>query len=107
MVHLIKGSLPWQRSSQRDYSLADLKAICAVKKAVSSKSLCRGLPKEFVKYMDHVKGLRYGQMPNYSYLRRLFRNVCHARGFKHDYVYDWTERLYEFHQRSETGPIKT
>ena len=37
--------------------------------------LCKGLPSEFLEYMNYVKTLRFDDKPDYPYLRKLFRDL--------------------------------
>ena len=64
------------------------------KEAVGEDQLCLGLPGEFVKYMRHWKSLSPGQMPNYTWLRALFRGLAREEGIEYDNVFDWTVLLY-------------
>jgi len=40
--------------------------------------------------MGYVRALGFGDKPDYSRLRRIFRDLFVRRGFDHDYVFDWT-----------------
>jgi hypothetical protein len=44
-------------------------------------------------------------MPDYSYLRRLFRNLFRRNGFESDSVFDWTELkfLADLERRKKAG----
>jgi hypothetical protein len=35
--------------------------------------LCEGLPKELEEYMEYVRSLAYGDLPDYNYLRRMLK----------------------------------
>lgn len=94
MLYFLRGSLPWQ----------DLKAAtkeekynCIMKKKMetSVESLCRGLPNEFVRYLNYTRSLRFDDKPNYSYLRKIFRDLFVNEHFKYDYVFDWTVYKYQ------------
>lgn len=61
------------------------------KRCVSAEMLCKGFPSEFVTYMNYCRGLRFDEKPDYSYLRKLFRDCMMKMGFQHDYVFDWTK----------------
>lgn len=67
------------------------KQIMDKKMATSSDSLCKGLPNEFVLYMNHVKGLKFEEKPDYHYLRGLFRDVFKKSNMELDYRFDWTK----------------
>ena len=93
MLYFLKGRLPWYRlrgeSKQQTYQL-----IMDQKADISSEELCRDLPEEFKKYMNYVRALNFGDKPDYSWIRRMFRHLFVGQGFEHDYVFDWTVLKY-------------
>lgn len=102
-VYFARGSLPWQgpKADTDDEKVARIKAL---KEGLSGKELCDGiLPEEFSTYIDYIRGLAFGDKPDYSYLRRLFRRRFQAEGFEYDRVFDWTEKLFD-EMQSEVGP---
>lgn len=52
--------------------------------------LCRGFPHEFAIYLNYCRSLRFDDKPDYSYLRKLFRDLFIREGFQYDYVFDWS-----------------
>lgn len=52
--------------------------------------LCRGFPNEFAIYLNYCRSLRFDDKPDYSYLRKLFRDLFVREGFQYDYVFDWS-----------------
>jgi casein kinase 1 len=42
--------------------------------------LCKGLPLEFVTYFQYCRSLRFDDKPDYSYLRKLFRDLFAREG---------------------------
>ena len=95
-MYFARGSLPWQglKAATGDERDARIKEM---KEGLSGEALCDGfLPKEFPTYINYTRGLAFDDKPDYSYLRRLFRRLFRAEGFKYDHVFDWTEkRFYE------------
>lgn len=90
LVYLLRGSLPWQgMKAGKDESIDDL--VGTRKKDTSVQDLCNGCPKQFISYFEHVASIPHRGKPDYSYLRRLFRNAFAAEKFEHDRVFDWTE----------------
>ncbi|KAK0655290.1 casein kinase I isoform delta [Cercophora newfieldiana] len=89
------GSLPWQglkapTDKERNELLKEKKS------SLSGKDLCGDvLPDEFSTYINYTRSLRFDDKPNYSYLRNLFRRVFRSEGFKHDNVFDWTQKIFE------------
>lgn len=47
--------------------------------------------------MNYTRALRFDDKPDYSYLRKLFRDLFVREGYQYDYVFDWTVH------RSEDG----
>jgi casein kinase 1 delta/casein kinase I family protein HRR25 len=93
-VYLARGSLPWQGLKAATDGQRDVR-IKEIKEGLSGEELCDGLPKEFGAYINYTRCLAFDDKPDYSYLRRLFRNLFQAEGFKYDHVFDWTEKLFE------------
>lgn len=52
--------------------------------------LCRGFPNEFGIFLNYTRALRFDDKPDYSYLRKLFRDLFVREGFQYDYVFDWS-----------------
>ncbi|KAL2191828.1 hypothetical protein L209DRAFT_659533, partial [Thermothelomyces heterothallicus CBS 203.75] len=69
--------------------------IKEIKESLSGEALYDSfLPREFATYINHTRGLAFGAKPDYSYLRRLFRRLFKAKGFKYDHLSDWTKKLF-------------
>lgn len=51
--------------------------------------LCKGLPHEFVQYLNYCRNLKFEDKPDYSFLKKLFKERFVKEGYEHDYVYDW------------------
>eukprot|EP01086_Lenisia_limosa_P013395 TRINITY_DN42490_c0_g1_i1.p1 TRINITY_DN42490_c0_g1~~TRINITY_DN42490_c0_g1_i1.p1 ORF type:complete len:396 (+),score=61.64 TRINITY_DN42490_c0_g1_i1:64-1251(+) len=88
-VYFLKGSLPWQGlkavTKKQKYE-----RIAEKKISYPMEHLCRGLPSEFVTYLSYARALRFDDKPDYSYLRRLFRDLFVREGYHYDKVFDWT-----------------
>lgn len=39
--------------------------------------------------MEYVRSLKYDDIPDYNYLRRMFKERFIKEGFQFDYIYDW------------------
>ncbi|KAJ3499419.1 hypothetical protein NLG97_g355 [Lecanicillium saksenae] len=93
LLYFARGSLPWQGLKA---ATEEEKNECIKKKKlnVSVTELCEGLPREFATYITYTRSLGFKDIPDYAYLRRLFRNAFSARSFKYDNIFDWTEKLF-------------
>ena len=49
-----------------------------------------GFPNEFITYLNYCRSLRFDDKPDYSYLRKLFRDLFIREAYIYDYVFDWT-----------------
>ncbi|KAH8743542.1 hypothetical protein F5883DRAFT_592703 [Diaporthe sp. PMI_573] len=93
LVYFARGSLPWEGLKARTMDELNDK-IGQMKESMSSEEICRGLPDEFAKYIDHMRSLGFGKKPNYSGLRLQFRRLFDKMRLKYNSVFDWTERLF-------------
>ena len=51
------------------------------------------VPLEFIKFMKYCRDLKFEEKPDYSFLRRMFKDLFTQLGYEYDYVYDWTPIL--------------
>lgn len=105
LIYFCRGSLPWQglkaATKRQKYD-----RIMEKKMTTPNNILCKGLPSEFLEYMNYVKTLRFDDKPDYPYLRKLFRDLFKKENYRYDYVFDWT--LYKFQQekqRAQQGKV--
>src|SRR5687767_10288350 len=89
MMYFCRGSLPWQglkaATKKQKYD-----RIMEKKMTTPTELLCRTFPNEFAIYLNYTRSLRFDDKPDYSYLRKLFRDLFVREGFQYDYVFDWT-----------------
>jgi len=52
--------------------------------------LTKGYPIEFTTYFQYCRALRFDDKPDYSYMRKVFRDLFTREGYHWDYVFDWT-----------------
>ncbi|KAK3169674.1 hypothetical protein OEA41_009058 [Lepraria neglecta] len=64
--------------------------ILKEKEMIGIGDLYKDLPAEFAAYFDYIRSLGFNENPDYSYLRKIFRNLFVRKGFDYDYVFDWT-----------------
>nr|OQO29908.1 hypothetical protein B0A51_03504 [Rachicladosporium sp. CCFEE 5018] len=108
MLYFCRGSLPWQglkaATKKQKYD-----RIMEKKMTTPTEVLCRGFPNEFAIYLNYTRSLRFDDKPDYSYLRKIFRDLFVREGFQYDYVFDWTVYKYQKNaqaiaQQTQTGP---
>jgi len=94
LMYFLRGSLPWQglkaATKKQKYE-----KISEKKMSTPIEVLCKGFPPEFVTYFQVCRSLRFEDKPDYSYLRKLFRDLFIREGYQYDYVFDWTILKYQ------------
>ncbi|AED95058.1 putative protein kinase CK1-CK1 family [Arabidopsis thaliana] len=93
LMYFLKGSLPWQGlkagTKKQKYDRISEKKV-----STPIEVLCKNQPSEFVSYFHYCRSLRFDDKPDYSYLKRLFRDLFIREGYQFDYVFDWTVLKY-------------
>ncbi len=56
----------------------------------ATEMLCRGFPNETAIFLNYARSLRFDDKPDYSYLRKIFRDLFVREGFQYDYIFDWS-----------------
>ena len=89
LMYFLRGALPWQglkaATKKQKYD-----RIMEKKMTTPTDLLCRGFPNEFGIFLNYTRALRFDDKPDYSYLRKLFRDLFVREGFQYDYVFDWS-----------------
>ncbi|KAF2934940.1 hypothetical protein DAI22_04g196000 [Oryza sativa Japonica Group] len=93
LMYFLRGSLPWQglkagTKKQKYDRISEKKMLTPV------EVLCKSYPSEFVSYFHYCRSLRFEDKPDYSYLKKLFRDLFIREGYQLDYVFDWTMLKY-------------
>ncbi|KAL6903499.1 hypothetical protein ACP4OV_004312 [Aristida adscensionis] len=93
LMYFLRGSLPWQglkagTKKQKYDRISEKKMLTPV------EVLCKSYPPEFTNYFHYCRSLRFEDKPDYSYLKKLFRDLFIREGYQLDYVYDWTALKY-------------
>lgn len=103
MLYFCRGSLPWQglkaATKKQKYD-----RIMEKKMTTPTEVLCRGFPNEFAIYLNYTRSLRFDDKPDYSYLRKIFRDLFVREGFQYDYVFDWTVYKYQKNAQQQIKP---
>merc|ERR1719347_329145 len=90
LLYFIRGILPWQglkaATKRQKYE-----KISESKMSTSVEFLTKGCPEEFTMYLNYCRGLKFEEMPDYKYLRELFKILFRTRNLNHDkgYTFDW------------------
>jgi casein kinase 1 epsilon len=89
LMYFLRGSLPWQglkagTKKQKYDRISEKKMVTPI------EVLCKSYPPEFISYFHYCRSLRFDDKPDYSYLKRLFRDLFIREGYQFDYVFDWT-----------------
>ncbi|KAH7647128.1 casein kinase I [Cryptosporidium bovis] len=84
------GSLPWQgiRANNKEEKY---KKIMEKKMGTSVEALCKNYPPEFATYLHYCRVLRFEDRPDYTYLRKLFRDLMQRDGYVDDGEFDWNK----------------
>jgi casein kinase 1 alpha len=53
----------------------------------------QGYPAEFASYLNYCRDLKFEEIPDYNYLRQLFRLLFRTLNYQYDLIFDWTMLL--------------
>ena len=98
-IYFLLGNLPWQGNVSNSKEDKYYK-IREIKKKITPKELCYGLPSEFEQYITYTRNLKYEEKPDYNYLKNLFLNLLKNNNFKLDYYYDWDQSTLDANETS-------
>ncbi|WCJ38298.1 casein kinase I [Euphorbia peplus] len=106
LMYFLRGSLPWQGlkagTKKQKYDKISEKKV-----STPIEVLCKSYPSEFVSYFHYCRSLRFEDKPDYSYLKRLFRDLFIREGYQFDYVFDWTVLKYPQISSSSRGRLSS
>ncbi|XP_025887296.1 casein kinase 1-like protein 11 isoform X4 [Solanum lycopersicum] len=102
LMYFLRGSLPWQglragTKKQKYDKISEKKMLTPI------EVLCKSYQSEFTSYFHYCRSLRFDDKPDYSYLKRLFRDLFIREGYQFDYVFDWTTLKYPQISSSSRG----
>ncbi|CAA2962923.1 casein kinase 1 10 [Olea europaea subsp. europaea] len=106
LMYFLRGSLPWQglragTKKQKYDKISEKKMLTPI------ELLCKSYPSEFISYFHYCRSLQFEDKPDYSYLKRLFRDLFIREGYQFDYVFDWTMLKYPQIGGSSSRPRET
>ncbi|KAL5212329.1 hypothetical protein ABZP36_023176 [Zizania latifolia] len=102
LMYFLRGSLPWQglkagTKKQKYDKISEKKMLTPV------EVLCKAYPTEFISYFHYCRSLRFEDKPDYSYLKKLFRDLFIREGYQLDYIFDWTKQGSESNRLRPSG----
>ena len=89
LMYFNRGTLPWQGLKNNNKKAPKYDVIREKKMSTSIELLCKSFPPEFSEYLNYCRNLRFDDKPDYSFLKRLYRELFNREGFDMDYNYDW------------------
>jgi casein kinase I homolog HRR25 len=105
LMYFLRGSLPWQglkaATKKQKYD-----RIMEKKMTTPTDLLCRGFPNEFGIFLNYTRALRFDDKPDYSYLRKLFRDLFVREGYQYDYVFDWSVQRGQMEEAGQSSSSK-
>ena len=73
LIYFLRGDLPWHGMRGEDKE-ERYGRIMECKKSLTVEQLCLDLPPPFASYMNYCRKLEFKQAPDYSYLKKLFKD---------------------------------
>lgn len=90
LIRFLQGTLPWQSFKTKNKDERNEK-IAQHKIQTTPDILCTGLNKEFKKFIEIIRRLRFDETPRYNWYRQMFTNLFIKNGFVYDGLFDWDE----------------
>jgi len=92
LMYFNHGQLPWQ-GLKADTKEEKYRKIMECKMSTPVETLCKGYPAVFATYLNYCRALRFEDRPDYSYLRRLFKDLLMRQGWVNDFGFDWSSSI--------------
>ncbi|CAD8141570.1 unnamed protein product [Paramecium pentaurelia] len=90
LIYFLRGSLPWS-GIKTETKKAKYEKVAECKIATPIDKLCEGFPEEFVKYFNYIKSLKFEEIPDYVWIKRLFKDLFIKQEYTWDNVFDWAQ----------------
>lgn len=87
LIYFMRGTLPWRKL--KGQTTAETWDLIKAKKLETAPLLTVGLPPEFEIFYTYVRGLEFGDLPDYEGLRGLLRGLAEREGIEYDGEFDW------------------
>jgi serine/threonine protein kinase len=88
LMYFLRGALPWQGVDTRNRE-EKYKRIYEIKMGTPLDELCKGFPEEFSIYLNYCKALKFEDLPDYGYVKRLFKDLSQRLDIETDGLFDW------------------
>jgi serine/threonine protein kinase len=88
LVYFLSGKLPWQGLKEKKNE-DKIKLIGDTKMYTNLKKLCGQYPICFTEYIKYCRNLRFDEVPDYEYLKKLFLNESVQNNIRLEYC--WTK----------------
>ncbi|CAD8094577.1 unnamed protein product [Paramecium sonneborni] len=86
LVYLRNKKLPWQCNQQYRSQQLEIRKIGEIKEAVfNTLVLTQKFPQLFMKFKQYIDELTYMEMPDYNYLKLLFRQMLKLENFSNSF----------------------
>jgi len=85
LIEFLTGTLPWSHLRGID----NLDKIRDLKIFNNNEKLVRFLPDEFMKFMYHIKNLKYASRPDYEFLHGILKSLFERNGGNHLTPFEW------------------
>ena len=63
--------------------------------------LCKGFPEETQMFIQYAKELRFEDRPDYSYLKKLIKQMADRENIQFDFEFDWVIKQNETKAKEE------
>jgi len=106
LMYFLRGNLPWQSVKGKTRKEKHDK-IMEMKICYTPERLCDGFPEQFVEYFNYCRNLQFEEIPDYNFLRNLFKNVMLINDYSPSLsIFDWTSTANESYNKSSSSPEK-
>ncbi|OAV91423.1 CK1/CK1/CK1-D protein kinase, variant 1 [Puccinia triticina 1-1 BBBD Race 1] len=89
LISFLTGNLPWL-GIRAETKLEKHQIMAEQKIRTPMEKLCKGLPEEFSYFLAYARALRYKDRPDYEHIRRMFKSLFLRKGYRMDFVFDWS-----------------
>ena len=100
IVYFLRGNLPWQGLKAKNMK-EKYDKIREKKVTTSLSDLCKGCPEETQMFIQYAKELRFEDRPDYSYLKKLIKQMADRENIQFDFEFDWVIKQNETKAKEE------